>query len=70
MESFFAKRKIQFEARDIQKDHKYYREWHDRFQGDIVPLIVFDNGKFVIDGYDPESIKQVLKSTGLHPQNR
>jgi hypothetical protein len=70
VESFFATRNIPFESRDIQKSHQFYREWHDRFHGDIVPLIVFDNGKFVIDGYDPQALRHALQATGISSKNR
>lgn len=66
MESFFTTRKIAYEARDIQQ-HQYYREWRDRFDGDIVPLIVFDNGYRVIDGYDTKRLNTTLKELGIYP---
>lgn len=68
MESFFTTRKIAFEARDIQQN-QYYREWHDRFAGDIVPLIVFDNGYRVIEGYDLKQLNTILKELGIYPAN-
>ena len=69
-ESYFATRNIPFESRDIQKSHQFYREWHDHFNGDIVPLIVFDNGRQVVDSFDPRAIKRALKATGSTPRNR
>ncbi len=70
MESFFAKRKIPFEARDIQHEHRFYREWHDHFHGDIVPLTVFDNGRQVLDGYDPKRLQNILKELGIYPPKK
>ena len=69
-ESYFATRNIPFESRDIQKSHQFYREWHDHFHGDIVPLTVFDNGKFVIDGFDPKAINHALRAIGISTKNR
>lgn len=69
-ESYFATRHIPFESRDIQKSHQFYREWHDHFNGDIVPLTVFDNGRFVIDGFDPQAINHALRASGIYTKNR
>ncbi len=47
--------------RDIQQDHRWYQEWYQHFHGDIVPLIVFDNGKQIIDGYEPKAMVKTLR---------
>ena len=59
---------LPFEARDIQHNRSYYKEWQENWQGDIVPLIVFDNGKQVVDGFDIRAIKQALREVGNLPQ--
>jgi hypothetical protein len=57
-------------VRDIQKQHRWYREWYDHFHGDIVPMIVFDNGRQVIDGFDPKAITKVLKTLRIPSKSR
>lgn len=53
--------------RDIQHSHQYYQEWQHNFQGEIVPVIVFDNGKQVVDGFDIRAIKRAMKEVGITP---
>ena len=53
--------------RDIQHNQTYYREWQETWQGDIVPVIVFDNGKQVVDGFDIRAIKRALQEVGNLP---
>lgn len=53
--------------RDIQHNQTYYREWQETWQGDIVPVIVFDNGKQVVDGFDIRAIKRALEEVGNLP---
>lgn len=40
-------------------------EWSKKWHGDIVPLVVFDDGKRVIDGYDPKGMERVLKELDI-----
>ncbi|WP_416222784.1 hypothetical protein [Trichlorobacter lovleyi] len=61
---------MSYEARDIQQEHRWYQEWHDHFHGDIVPLIVFDNGKIIVDGFDVREIDRALKKRGIRPKTR
>lgn len=56
-----------FEVRDIQHNQTYYQEWQQTWQGDIVPVIVFDNGKQVVDGFDLRAIKKALRKVGNLP---
>lgn len=69
-EGYLTSLGLTFEERDIQKDHRFYREWHDHFHGDIVPLIVFNNGQQVVDSFDPRGIKRALRATGISLKNR
>jgi hypothetical protein len=55
-------------VRDIQHNQTYYREWQKTWQGDIVPVIVFDNGKQVVDGFDIRAIKRALEEVGNLPK--
>ena len=64
MESFFTSKGIPHTNRDIRRDPSARREWRDRYQGDIVPLIVFDQGKRVVDGCDIPAIEQALRELG------
>jgi len=34
-----------------------------------VPLIVFDNGKQVVDSFDPRAIRRALKAIGITFKN-
>lgn len=65
---YLAAHGIACEIRDIRKQHRWYREWRDHLQGDIVPLIVLDNGRRIIDGFDPKTLTRVLQSTGIMPK--
>lgn len=53
--------------RDIKRNKTFYHEWKDSWQGDIVPVIVFDNGKQVVDGFDIRAIKRALREVGNLP---
>lgn len=53
--------------RDIRHNQTYYQEWQHSWQGDIVPVIVFDNGKQVVDGFDIRGIKRALREVGNLP---
>ena len=70
MERYFTRYEIPFEKRDIQHSQQFYREWQDVWKGDIVPTIVFDNGKKVVDGYDIPAIKRAMKELGIIPPLR
>lgn len=61
MESYFTDKGIPFTTRDIRTDPKARHDWRERFGGDIVPLIVFDDGKRVVDGCDIPAIERALK---------
>ena len=61
VESYFTKKGIPFTCRDIRQDQSAYREWHDRYQGEIVPMIVFDGGKKIVDGCDIPAIERSLR---------
>ncbi|MGB4599356.1 MAG: hypothetical protein WBI04_05195 [Trichlorobacter sp.] len=58
---------LPFEVRDIKRNKIYYNEWHKTWQGDIVPVIVFDNGKQVVDGFDIRAIKRALREVNNLP---
>jgi hypothetical protein len=45
-------------------DPRAYFEWRERWHGDIVPLIVFDDGRRVVEGFEPRSLEKVLKELG------
>jgi hypothetical protein len=45
-------------------DRKAYHEWRDRWHGEIVPLIVFDDGKRVVEGFEARSLEKVLQEMG------
>lgn len=60
MKSYFTEQRIVFTERDIRHDPQAYREWRDRLHGDIVPVIVFNNGELIVDGCDIPAIKRAL----------
>lgn len=60
MKSFFTEQRIAFTERDIRRDPQAYREWRDRLHGDIVPVIVFNNGELIVDGCDIPAIRRAL----------
>ncbi|MBU5637638.1 hypothetical protein KOM00_12960 [Geomonas sp. Red69] len=61
MESYFTEKGIPYTTRDIRTDHAAHQEWRERYHGDIVPLIVFDNGKKIVDGCDVRAIERALR---------
>lgn len=65
MESYFTKKGIPFVKRDIRHDRTAFREWRDRYRGDIVPMIVIDNGRKIIDGCDLPAIERALREMGV-----
>lgn len=65
MERFFTRKGIPYTYRDIRKDRMAYQEWHERYRGDIVPLIVFGDGKRIVDGCDIPAIERALRELGL-----
>lgn len=65
MESYFTSKGIPFTIRDIRKDPIARQEWREHYSGDIVPLIVFDNGKRIVDGFDIPAIERAFRSLGL-----
>jgi glutaredoxin len=64
-EEYFTARQIPFRRLDIGRDPAALRDYRERYQGDIVPLIVFGNDERVVDGYDLPAIRGALKSFGL-----
>ncbi|WP_241426238.1 hypothetical protein [Geobacter benzoatilyticus] len=67
MESYFTSKRIPHIKRDIRTDRQARKEWRERYHGDIVPLIVFDDGKRIIDGCDIPAIEQALRELGVSP---
>jgi hypothetical protein len=65
VERYFTKYEIPFEKRDIQHSQQFYKEWHEAWKGEIVPTIIFDGGKQVVDGYDIPAIKRAMKTLGI-----
>ncbi|MBJ6802664.1 glutaredoxin family protein [Geomonas propionica] len=61
MESYFTSKGIPYATRDIRKDQVAHREWRERYHGDMVPLIVFDQGKRIVDGCDVRAIERVMR---------
>jgi hypothetical protein len=61
VESYFTSKSIPFISRDIRTDKEALHEWRDRYHGDIVPLIVFDGGKKIVDGGDIPAIERALR---------
>lgn len=67
MESYFTSKGIPHTRKDIRTDRKAYQEWHERYHGDIVPMIVFNNGQKIVDGCDVPAIERVLRDLGVSP---
>jgi hypothetical protein len=61
VESFFTEQRIPFVTRDIAVDPTAYREWRQRFGGDIVPLTVFGGGRRVVDGWDLPALRRGVR---------
>lgn len=60
MERFFTGKGIPYVCRDIRRDRAAFREWRERYGGDIVPMVVLDGGKKVIDGCDIPAIERAM----------
>ncbi len=67
MESYFTEREIPFSCRDIRQDREARRDWRERYGGEIVPLVVFDNGKRIVDGCDIPAIERALRELAAPP---
>ncbi len=67
MESYFTRKGIPYTSRNIRKDRKALQEWRDRYHGEIVPMVVFNNGKRIVDGYDIPAIERALRDMGFSP---
>ncbi len=61
MESYFTAKSIPVTVRDIRKDQDARKEWRERYGGEIVPTIVFDGGKRIVDGCDIPAIERALR---------
>ncbi len=61
MESYFTTKGIPFTVRDIRKDPNARKDWRELYGGEIVPTIVFDGGKKVVDGCDIRAIERALR---------
>lgn len=68
MESYFTRKRIPYTVRDIRKDQQAREEWRERYRGEIIPLIVFDDGKRIVDGCDIRAIERVLRELGRKPK--
>ncbi len=67
MESYFTKKGIPYICRDISQDKVARREWRERFAGEIVPTVVFNGGRRVVDGFDIPSIERALRELTAAP---
>lgn len=70
MKSFFTAHGIAFTAKDISRDNAAYREWRDKFNGDVVPLVVFRREGKIVDGADIPKIKNILRQSAATKENR
>ena len=67
MERYFTSKGIPYTCQDIRTDRKARQEWRERYHGDIVPMIVFDDGKRIVDGCDIPAIERALRELGVTP---
>ena len=68
MESYFTRKRIPYTVRDIRTDQQAHEEWRERYRGEIIPLIVFGDGKRIVDGCDIRAIERVLRELGRKPK--
>lgn len=61
MESYFTEKGIPYVCRDIRHDPAARQEWRERYGGEIVPMVVFDGGRRIVDGCDLPAIERVLR---------
>lgn len=61
VESFFTEKGIPYTSRDIRRDNEALQEWRSRYGGEIVPMVVFDGGRRIVDGYDIPAIERALQ---------
>lgn len=67
MESFFTEKGIPYVCRDIRRDRAAFREWRERFGGEIVPTVVLGGGKRIVDGCDIPAIERALREITSSP---
>ena len=65
MKSYFTNKGIPYTCRDISQDKVARREWRERFAGEIVPTVVFNGGKRVVDGCDIPAIERALRELAV-----
>ena len=67
MERFFTEKGIPHTCRDIHTDREARREWRERYGGEIVPMVVFNNGQRIVDGCDIPAIERALREVTAAP---
>jgi len=67
VESYFTNKGIPYTCRDISNDRVARREWRERFAGEIVPMVVFNGGRRIVDGFDIPAIERALRELAVAP---
>jgi glutaredoxin len=67
VESYFTERGIPYSCRDIRRDGEARREWRERYGGEIVPMVVFDHGRRIVDGCDIPAVERTLRELAAPP---
>jgi glutaredoxin len=65
VKSFFARRGIPYREKDINLDRQARMEWSQKWHGDIVPLVVLDDGRRVVEGADLKALERALAELGM-----
>jgi glutaredoxin len=67
VESYFTEKGIPYTCKDIRHNPTVRREWRERYGGEIVPTVVFDGGRRVVDGCDLPAIKRIIQELAAPP---
>lgn len=68
-EHYLLERGVRFEIRDISQSSQFHREWKEQYRGDIVPLLVLDNGRAMLDGFQRQNYDLFLKQHSISTRN-
>ncbi len=68
-EQYLLERGVKVEIRDITQSARFHHEWKDIYHGDIVPVLVLDQGRFVLDGFERHQYDHFLKNHRIPTRN-
>ncbi len=68
-EQYLRERGVKVAIRDITQSARFHHEWKDSYHGDIVPVLVLDQGRAVLDGFERHQYDHFLKNHRIPTRN-